>query len=415
MSGLINKVKDAIHSDKDKSHEQPTGTHGPHSSRAANAADPRIDSDRDHRANPGTTTGHHTTTGGLGSTGATGTHSSGLPEGSVGPHSSRAANAADPRVDSDLDSSRRTGATGSHGLSGTTGTTGGLTGGSTGATGTHSSGLPEGSVGPHSSRAANAADPRVDSDLDSSRRTGATGSHGLSGTTGTTGGLTGGSNYSENMPGHTTGGLGHTGGMGRSENLPEGSVGPHSSRVANAADPRVDSDLDSSRRTGGIGATGGMGGNTYDHTTTGTSGFSSHGAGAHGPTGTHTSGLGGTGSTGTYGSTGTGTGAGLGGAGSGYGTGPGPAPNTAGPHKSDALNKADPRVDSDLDGSKTVGKEKTFQQSNNNFAGRDPTDATQVPPSVLQKHVPTEIAHDDPHSDHSRRHSSTHQETHRGL
>ncbi|KAF5559866.1 period circadian [Fusarium napiforme] len=362
MSGLINKVKDAIHSDKDKSHEQPTGTHGTHSSRAANAADPRIDSDRDHRANPGTTTGHHTTTGGLGSTGATGTHSSGLPEGSVGPHSSRAANAADPRVDSDLDSSRRTGATGSHGLSGTTGTTGGLTGGST---------------------------------------------------------------YSENMPGHTTGGLGHTGGMGRSENLPEGSVGPHSSRVANAADPRVDSDLDSSRRTGGLG------GNTYDQTTTGTSGFSSHGAGAHGPTGTHTSGLGGTGSTGTYGSTGTGaglggtgstgtygstgTGAGLGGAGSGYGTGPGPAPNTAGPHKSDALNKADPRVDSDLDGSKTVGKEKTFQQSNNNFAGRDPTDATQVPPSVLQKHVPTEIAHDDPHSDHSRRHSSTHQETHRGL
>ncbi|WKT44599.1 hypothetical protein QSH57_009452 [Fusarium oxysporum f. sp. vasinfectum] len=309
MSGLINKVKDAIHSDKDKSHEQPTGTHGPHSSRAANAADPRIDSDRDHRANPGTTTGHHTTTGGLGSTGTTGTHSSGLPEGSVGPHSSRAANAADPRVDSDLDSSRRTGATGSHGLSGTTGTTGGLTGGS---------------------------------------------------------------NYSENMPGHTTGGLGHTGGMGRSENLPEGSVGPHSSRVANAADPRVDSDLDSSRRTGGIGATGGMGGNTYDHTTTGTSGFSSHGAGAHGPTGTHTSGLGGTGSTGTYAAC------------------PGISCN-----------------DTFLT--------PIFSNSNNNFAGRDPTDATQVPPSVLQKHVPTEIAHDDPHSDHSRRHSSTHQETHRGL
>jgi hypothetical protein len=27
------------------------------------------------------------------------------------------------------------------------------------------------------------------------------------------------------------------------------------------------------------------------------------------------------------------------------------------------LNKADPRVDSNLDGSKTVGKEKTFDQS----------------------------------------------------
>ncbi|KAH7255799.1 uncharacterized protein BKA55DRAFT_507954 [Fusarium redolens] len=314
MSGLINKVKDAIHSDKDKTHEQPEGTHGGHSSRVANAADPRYDSDRDHRANPGTTT----TTGGLGSS-------------------------------------------------------------------THN--------------------------------------------TGTTGGLTGGSTYSENMPGHTTTGRtenlpGHTtaGGLGsHSSGLPEGTAGPHGSRLANAADPKVDSDLDGSRRVGGSNTHGtaqtGLGGSTgtYGQTTTGTSGFSSHGAGAHGPTGTHTSGLGGTGSTGTYGSTGTGTGSGLGGAGSGYGTGPGPAPKTAGPHSSDVANKLDPRVDSDLDGSKTVGQEKTFQQSNNNFAGRDPTDATQVPPSVLQKHVPTEIAHDDPHSDHSRRHSSTHQETHRGL
>jgi hypothetical protein len=36
----------------------------------------------------------------------------------------------------------------------------------------------------------------------------------------------------------------------------------------------------------------------------------------------------------------------------------GPAPNTAGPHKSDLLNKLDPRVDSDLDGSKTIGGKK---------------------------------------------------------
>jgi hypothetical protein len=34
---------------------------------------------------------------------------------------------------------------------------------------------------------------------------------------------------------------------------------------------------------------------------------------------------------------------------------PGPAPNTAGPHKSDLLNKLDPRVDSNQDGSKTIG------------------------------------------------------------
>jgi hypothetical protein len=40
--------------------------------------------------------------------------------------------------------------------------------------------------------------------------------------------------------------------------------------------------------------------------------------------------------------------------------GTGPAPHTAGPHKSDLMNKLDPRVDSDLDGSKTVGGNKTF-------------------------------------------------------
>ncbi|KAI9655730.1 MAG: hypothetical protein M1821_005165 [Bathelium mastoideum] len=39
---------------------------------------------------------------------------------------------------------------------------------------------------------------------------------------------------------------------------------------------------------------------------------------------------------------------------------PGPAPNTAGPHKSDLLNKLDPRVDSDRDASKTVGGDKTI-------------------------------------------------------
>ena len=48
MSGLVNKVKDALHSDK--SHETPEGTSGPHTSRVANTADPRVDSDRDHRA-----------------------------------------------------------------------------------------------------------------------------------------------------------------------------------------------------------------------------------------------------------------------------------------------------------------------------------------------------------------------------
>ncbi|CVL11366.1 hypothetical protein FPRO06_05550 [Fusarium proliferatum] len=346
MSGLINKVKDAIHSDKDKSHEHPTG---------------------DHRANHGTTT-----TGGLGSS----THNTGTAGGLTG------------------------GSTYSENMPGhTTGRTENLPGHTTaGGLGSHSSGLPEGTTGPHGSRLANAADPKVDSDLDGSRRVGGSNTYGQT-ATGTSG-----------LSSHGAGAHGGIGGTSAGYSTgPGNTAGPHSSDMANKLDPKVDSDLDGSRRLGGSnthGHQGGLGGSTgtYGQTTTGTSGYSSHGAGAHGPTGTHTgthTGLGGTGSTGTYGST--------------AGTGPGPAPKTAGPHSSDMANKLDPRVDSDLDGSKTVGQEKTFQQSNNNFAGRDPTDATQVPPSVLQKHVPTEIAHNDPHSDHSRRHSSTHQETHRGL
>ena len=63
---------------------------------------------------------------------------------------------------------------------------------------------------------------------------------------------------------------GITGGNYSSQNtsgLPEGSVGPHSSRVANAADPRVDSDLDRNRNTHGSGLTGagqGIGGRQTD-------------------------------------------------------------------------------------------------------------------------------------------------------
>jgi len=39
--------------------------------------------------------------------------------------------------------------------------------------------------------------------------------------------------------------------------------------------------------------------------------------------------------------------------------GSGTAQNTAGPHNSDMMNKLDPRVDADLDGSKTIGGNKT--------------------------------------------------------
>jgi hypothetical protein len=174
--------------------------------------------------------------------------------------------------------------------------------------------VPEGTHGPHGSRVANAADPRVDSDLDSTRPAGATrtAGHGEFGsgnayTTGGTGamgtGTTAGASFE---PAHThTGhnanvpayegygaGSGATGVTG-THGAPAGTFGPHGSRMANTVDPRVDSDRD------GRGAVG---------------------------------------------------------------YAPGPAPNTAGPHRNDVLNKADPRVDSDLDNSRTLGGNKTFHQ-----------------------------------------------------
>ncbi|KAI1875670.1 uncharacterized protein JN550_001956 [Neoarthrinium moseri] len=247
MSGIVNKVKNAMHSDK-SSHEAPEGTHGTHNSRVANAADPRIDSDRDHRAAP--TTGHSAFTEGTHSrphegVGATGGYNTA--EGVHGTHNSRVANAADPRIDSDRDHRGAPGST----IGGTHST----------HTGTHgTSGL------------------------------GSTGTHGV-GSTGT----------------HGTSAFGSSG-------APEGTHGTHNSRVANAADPRFDSDRDHRAAPGsGLGSSGAHSG------THGTHGTAGHLAAAH----------------------------------------DGPAPNTAGPHKSDMLNKVDPRVDSNLDGSKTVGGDKT--------------------------------------------------------
>jgi hypothetical protein len=214
--------------------------------------------------------------------------------------------------------------TGSHGSSGLTGSHG-----SSGLTGT-GSGYSDPS-GPHDSRLANQVDPRVDSDRSGAYgNTGGAGGYGSSGLSGTHGssGLTGSHGSSGLTGSHGNSGLTGTG-SGHSD-----PSGPHDSRLANQADPRVDSD-----RSGTYGNTGGAGG--Y-----GSSGLS----GTHGSSelsGTHgTSGIGGT-HAGSSGLTGN--------------TGPGPAQNTAGPYKSDMMNKLDPRVDSDLDGSKTIGGNKTYQ------------------------------------------------------
>lgn len=160
MSNLINKVKDALSSDSNTTH---------------------------------TTTGH--TTGTTATTGTTGniytTGTTGTAEGVAGPHSSRLANALDPRVDSDMDDARRVGTT--------TGTTG-ITRGNNYTTGT--TGTVEGMAGPHSSRLANTLDPRVDSDMNGSTRVG-----------GTTTGMTGGNAYNTGTT-ETAATTGTTGGLG---------------------------------------------------------------------------------------------------------------------------------------------------------------------------------------------------------
>ncbi|KAH8671304.1 hypothetical protein BX600DRAFT_509986 [Xylariales sp. PMI_506] len=277
MSGLVNKVKEALHSDK--SHEAPEGTHGPHGSRVANAADPRVDSDRDHRANPASNIGG---TGTYGSAGTTGSYEPG--------HS----RTYEP-----------------------------------GRTGTYETA--EGVHGPHSSRMANAADPRIDSDRD--HRANPASNVGGTGTYGSTG----------------------TGNYGSAGTGNYGSAG-----TGNAFSS--------------TGATEGA----YDRRGAPGSTFGASGTGAH------------------------------------LGSGPGPAPKTAGPHKSDMMNKADPRVDSDLDGSKTFGGNKTFGASS---TARDPTDAAQVPPSVMRKHIgDPSIMHGDASHQRDRRNSqASAQDIHRGL
>jgi len=229
-----------------------------------------------------------------------------------------------------------------------------------------------------------------------------TGAHTI-GTTGVTG------SHSTHTGAHTTGTTGVTGSHSTHTGTSEGVAGPHNSRVANAVDPRVDSDLDGSRNAGAATGTAGYGattGTNYGATTgqashthtqpihnsavlnkldprvdnNGALGSSTH-TGTH-TTGTHTTG-GHSHATGTTGGlssstnagphdsnlankvdprvdsdldgrgnrTGAHTGGILGASGSHATPGSGTAQNTAGPHNSDLANKFDPRVDSDLDGS----------------------------------------------------------------
>ncbi|KAJ9269365.1 hypothetical protein DTO212C5_4637 [Paecilomyces variotii] len=294
MSHLLHKVKDAVTGDKHSDNPSSTNA-GPHGSNTANKVDPRIDSDRDNRA-AGTYGSSNTHGGGSSDTYGSNTYGSG--SSNYGPHDSNTANKLDPRVDSDRDN-RATGAYG-------------------GSSNTYGSG--SSNYGPHDSNLANKVDPRVDSDRDNRAAGGYGGSSNAYGS--------GSSNY-----------------------------GPHDSNLANKADPRVDSDLDNRGTTGGYGSLGAGAGygssNTYgssDNYGSGSSNYGPHGSNVANKLdprfdsdrdnrARHQQ-LGGGGALGS----------------SSYNTpGSGNTRKTAGPHDSDFANKLDPRVDSDLDNSRTVG------------------------------------------------------------
>jgi len=301
MSNIIHKVKDALTPDHHHKHSSThhdstqSSNHGPHDSNIANNVDPRVDSDRSNMGTYGT----HST--------ATGPTTTGL---------------------------------GSHTTSTGVGSTGLATG--TGANAHEST--RSSNHGPHDSNVANKLDPRVDSDRDNRA---AHGSHPTStglgsgtnttGTAGTTGMVTTGSGAHTGLTGHH-GTMGDLSSHAPTHSTATGPVSstaaPHDSNLANRADPRVDSDLsnenigrfDKDVHKGSIGGAGviPISGNA-------------------GPTSTKTfeeaqhTGAAGAGSS--YNTTGSGL----------------EHKKTAGPHKSDMGNKLDPRVDSDLDASNTLG------------------------------------------------------------
>lgn len=347
MSSIVNKVKEVLHSDKDKTtrheethsstHPTTTGTH------TTSAAEPRIH-DTTTTGPVGGTTGTHDTSfaGSDNYTYGSGANrgASGPASKTDGPHNSNLLNKADPRVDSDRDHSKNlgmnpqgtatTGTTTGTGIGGTQHHSG--VAGTTALGGDRTTGPATRTDGPHQSNLANKADPRVDSDRDHSRNLGMN-PHGTA-TTGTTGGL--------GSAGTTGAAIGTTGLNRGSDGPATRTDGPHESNLANKADPRVDSDRDHSRN---------LGANPHGTATTGTTGTTgSHGThtGAHG---THA---------GIAGTTGTGDNAAFFSSGTSGATGinrgtDGPATRTDGPHESNLANKADPRVDSDRDHSRNLG------------------------------------------------------------
>ncbi|KAJ5648747.1 hypothetical protein N7490_005119 [Penicillium lividum] len=398
-SKLANKADPRVDSDRDSraaytSTAAPTATgaaygstdnydstrssnYGPHDSKLANKADPRVDSDRDSRA-AYTSTAAPTATGAA--YGSTDNYDS-TRSSNYGPHDSNVGNAVDPRVDSDLGSRgarntstgySATGPTSAGTGYGPTGTNYGSTGTNYGSTGTNygSTGTNYGTsntydssrssnYGPHDSNIANEVDPRVDSDRDGRAAHHSTSSgHGAGyaatgAAVGAGAGYVGSQHHSSTGPATSTTGP-HASNLenkmdprvdsdrpndrySASTGPASSTAGPHESNMANKADPRVDSDRSKAEFVGGNSSfdndvhKGSLGGGNVIPI-----------SGNKAPTTTQTfekaqnESLGGSSV-----------------AGSSY-TGQ----RTAGPHSSDTANKLDPRVDSDLDGSKTLGSQR---------------------------------------------------------
>ncbi|KAL8969852.1 MAG: hypothetical protein Q9183_001795 [Haloplaca sp. 2 TL-2023] len=391
-----------------------TASSGPHTSSIANTADPRVDSDRDGSQGLGPTAGYGSGTGAaVGSThqgdlsrsgpgrstgAATGAMTGAatgepLPKGygpeswshdhlrhgheyagdpcaneppasgavhfTSGPHSLDTANRLDPHVSGG-------------GIGAPSSTTGGshpgtdhhhpgrnaAAGAGLGAAGAAAYGASrdtpgsyatnqQGTTSPdsHSSNLANKADPRVDSALDGKRGTGSS--------TGTSG---------------MTGGYGSSTSTGSGNDSSGTAPGPHSSSMMNTLDPRVDTDRS---RQLGTGSTSGIAATDSSRTTepstdqhhhpsrdaflAGAGGAAAGGAALHQGQKHHgqhapTDGTSSTGYSNPYPPSSTGTDVGSGPTSSTTGNYGSPTGTTAGPHSSNVANKADPRVDSDLDG-----------------------------------------------------------------
>lgn len=385
-SNIANEADPRVDRDRSNLTGSTTGNYGPHDSKLANKADPRVDSDVDGRAAHHTSTatpaasgaGYGTTGTNYGTTntstatpaatgagyGTTGTYGSARSS-NFGPHDSNVGNAVDPSVDSDLDSRGARNTSTGYGSTGPTvaGAGYGSTGTNYGTANTYDSARSS-NYGLYGSNVANEMDPRVDSDRDGRAAHHSTSSgHGAGyAATGAAVGAGAGyaaSNHHSSTHSPSTGPATSTAGP-HSSNLENkvdprvdsdtandrysastgpasSTAGPHKSNVANEADPRVDSDRSNATFVGGNSRfdndvrKGSLGGGDVIHM-----------SGNKAPTTTQTfeksqnESLGGGATAGNSSS----------------------AQKTVGPHSSDTANKLDPRVDSDLDGSKTLGSQR---------------------------------------------------------